>query len=809
MNVTHRWLAAGSLLLAGTVLAGCGRSSLIGVNGNCPPGAFCLPGPSTDMAGGGGGGGSGGGDGGGVVDFDLGSDGDGGVVGFTSSDMPLGDDAGDGCNVTIPCKDPRCEGKPVCTTPGKEICNNGIDDNDNLLVDCADPQCLNDPACQHLDGGARNDAGMLQCIGPDGSVDCNRPPCNQLPQCLQQSCAVDVDFGAIQQHGSDVTRTFDTRGATREFKTCAFPGGRAVVGRFTLSAVTDVRLDFSQPGGAAHVVTLNRAGFAQFCDQNQLYCLQAGDKATATHTFAALPPGTYYVIVQSYPGTQAATNVRLFTGTGPELICDDGIDNNGNNLVDCADHDCINAPNCTNDECQPDLNLGAIVVGAPAVSADFNTRSMGGDRFHPTCGGNSTGNDYVVRFTLHQTAGVLVSWTEDAGANHVISIFHTPPPGQECDAAQVSCYYPAGISGGLVAFAPKPPGDYVFIFKALTPAQEGLMHISVSSFINRQQEICNNTIDDDNNGLTDCADPACYGVDGCKPAICMPDVDLGDFSWGTQKSVTVDTTSGNNYYTATCAKGNGKNRVIRVNLTQNMGLGYSCTETGSQVLALTQIVNPLDFCDKNPINCADPSLLPFGCNFIMPNLQPGKYDILVEAFAAGQEGKMNLTLAGVKESSIIDCSQPGSCSNPACYTSPYCTGQACVPAKDLGLLPLDGSKQSATVQTAGATSTLAASCVVAPGGGDADVDFQMPGKGDVTLSWAQEGSAVFALYNDNAPLATCDAGPAVSCVSSAAAATGSTTWKALAAGKYHLVIKSDKPGDEGGVVLQLSGVPSL
>ena len=40
-----------------------------------------------------------------------------------------------------------------------------------------------------------------------------------------------------------------------------------------------------------------------------------------------------------------------------------------------------------------------------------------------------------------------------------------------------------------------------------------------------------------------------------------------------------------------------------------MGLGYSCDETGSQVLQLTQLIQPLDACDANPVNCADPTVM--------------------------------------------------------------------------------------------------------------------------------------------------------------------------------------------------------
>jgi hypothetical protein len=776
-------------------LTGCGRSSLWGSGGgDCPPGGHCIGG-STDLA-------HGSGD---MHPTDM-KPGD--LAG--NSDMPGGE-----CGKTIPCSDPKCEGKPQCITPGQEICNNGIDDNDNGLIDCADPQCFNDPFCLHQDGGTGDMA--VDCFDGNGNPRCDLPECITMPGCLHQTCQPEIEFGMVTPQNFDQSRTFDTRGATTEYRTCAFPGGTARVGEFTLTATADVRLDFAQPTGSAHVVTVNRAGFGQLCDQNEILCLQANQQPSATHTFAQLSPGTYYVIVQSFPGTQGATTVRISTSKMPENQypngCSNGIDDDGNGLIDCADGSCLNDPSCVNQECKPDRNLGALIVGAPPVTADFDTRTSS-NRFHPTCAGTSTGKDYVVRFTLHETAGVLVDWTQGAGSNHVISIFHTPPPGQACDGAgQMSCFYPGGSSGGEVAFSPRPPGDYIFIFKSISPETSGPMHISVSAFANRQMEICNNGIDDDGNGLTDCADPACFGVDGCKPPICIPDVDLGQFSWGTTKMTTVDTASGNNYYNARCAQGGGKNRVVRVQLTQPMGLGYACSETGSHVLQLAQRIQPLDACDANPVNCADPSVLPFGCNFIMPNLQPGTYELLVDAFAAGKEGTVNLTLFGVEEKVIeicdngIDDDNNGltDCKDPACFTSPLCQKFTCKPDRQLGLLPLDGTPTSTTVQTSGNGDNFRNSCSSQTGGQDADVDFTLPARTNLKIEWAQVGNHTFELYPNVNDSASCDAGTPINCTPSGGAQTGSYTLNNVPGGKYHLVVDADRPGSEGGAVLQVSG----
>jgi hypothetical protein len=780
------------LLIAVTaafMLVGCGRTALYEFDAGCPEGAHCLNPPDL-LAGH-------------PRDMSL----------EPPGDMRRHGDLNSACGSSIPCTDARCVDDPACVPAGREICTNGLDDDDDGLVDCADPDCRDLPICRPRDGGTDM---PTSCFDGAGNPQCDRPECATLPECLHLTCSPEIHFGTVSAHDYDQTRTFDTRGAVAEYKTCAFPGGTARVGEFTLTSTADVRLDFAQPRGAAHVVTLNRAGFDQLCDDNQFFCLQADQAPSQTHTFAQLAPGTYYVIVQSFPGTQGATTVRLSTGrtTSPE-VCDNGIDDDGNGLIDCADQACVNAANCVDVTCKPEKNLGALVVGDAPKGVDVNSRNTS-NRFHPTCAGTSAGNDYVVRFTLHETAGVLVDWSQFSG-DHVISIFNTPPPGVACDGAgQTSCYWTMGGSGGSVAFSPRPPGDYIFIIKAHDRQSMGTMHLNVSAYANRQQEICTNGIDDDGNGFIDCADEACFGVGSCKPPICVPDVDLGSFDWSTQRSTSVDTRTGVDYYTARCAQGGGKSRVVRLTLTQPMGLGYDCDESGSHVLQLTQRVQPLDACDANPVNCADPTVLPFGCNFIMPGLQPGTYELLVQAFSPGKEGVVNLTLFGVQERSQelcdngVDDNGDGKvdCADPACFTSPLCQRFVCSADKSLGLLPLDGSIKSTTVQTADNGDKFKSSCSSAVGGQDAVVDFSLPARSDVTIEWAQGGNHTFALYPNVNDSAACNAGTAVNCTPSAGQFTGSYTLKNVPGGKYHLILDADKPGSEGGAVLQISARPA-
>jgi hypothetical protein len=143
-----------------------------------------------------------------------------------------------------------------------------------------------------------------------------------------------------------------------------------------------------------------------------------------------------------------------------------------------------------------------------------------------------------------------------------------------------------------------------------------------------------------------------------------------------------------------------------------------------------------------------------------------------------------------------------------CVTSPYCQKFVCKADATLGIVPLDGSTVSTTVQTAGNGDKFVSPCATMPGGQDAVVDFTVPSKANLKIEWAQAGNHDFALYTDVNDLAACDAGMLIGCTSSADQSTGAITLAALPGGKYHLIVDADAPGAEGGVVLQLSGAPS-
>jgi hypothetical protein len=838
-----RSVLAATIVMLG--LAGCGRTELFGSRRRCAPtdtvcqmqiadggagvggiaGSGGHAGSSAGSGGIAGSGGFGGRDGGagsgglGGRDGGAGSGGlggrDGGPDGPVTCQAMLeicGNGKDDNCNGLVDCQDPLCMGDSKCTQPGKEVCNNNLDDNDNGKIDCADPECMGNISCKPQMGMETCDNGKDD--NNDRLVDCADPQCTKFPACLQVVCSPDVDFGTIAAHGASVTRGLDTTGASESFTTCATPGGNGSVGRFVLTETVDVRMDVLQKPGAAHAVELFRAGANQACDRNPVRCVNAGDDQSTTETFAALPPGTYWLVVQSYPGTQGGVSITLSTGSTmtPE-VCTNGKDDDGNGLIDCQDQACRAAANCQATECKPDGELGALVVGAPPKNVRLDL-TQAPNRYKPLCAGNNpTGGDAAITFTLAEAGGIEVSYTQTGRT--IFALYKQPEPGFTCDDGQafLACSFEDQRSGA-VAFSEQPPGKYVFIFKATDAGQEGVANLRISAFRNRRQEVCSNMIDDDGNGLTDCDDPTCFGVGPCGAPACKPDVDLGVIDIGTTRMTVLDTTTGTDLY-HDCGKGNGKEKIVRFTLSQPMALGLDCTDSGSHTFKISQQLMPLDKCDEHDVSgCADPETLPFGCGFSFPNLQPGTYNMIVEAFQPGDEGKVSLSLTGIREiireicDNGIDDDMDGAtdCMDRKCVTSAVCERFACRPDKDLGLIALDGSVVQGVIQTtASSDDQTQTACVSAGGGQDGDFDFQLPARANVKLDWAQVGNHDFALYSDDGPVLSCEAGKSFACVQSLGAATGTTMFNNLPVGRYHLVIDADRAGAEGGVIVQISG----
>ena len=580
-------LAPALLLALGIVLAGgagCGRTGLYSIEDDggvryCPP---SCP--------------------------DFGGDGDGFPHG--RDDMPPGGDdgppgppdfAGDGpdcrllledcgngvddnCDGLIDCKDPGCAADKRCGMPGVEICNNGVDDDQNTFIDCLDPACLNFPGCepQH----------MCNVNMPD----CKDPACVDHPACQNLVCKPTVDFGALAHNDARSQKVIATAGTIDVAKTqCAPAGGGQVVTTFeVLDNATTVRMDFTQPMNSDHAFGLFRAGVNQRCEANPIDCFDPKAMPSGTHTWV-LDKGRYYLIVIAVTKIhQGSADVTLTTPPiARKETCNNGVDDDGNGLIDCADPVCINDPACVKNICRPDVILGTIVPtnGQPQSGklAQFDTHN-GNPNFAVQCGGKGMGR--VVQFTLAETAGIALAVESDTG-DHVFGLYRLPPLGQPCDAMDLKSCDLARV-GAQEALGDFAPGTYLMIFQAIKPGDEGAIDVWIFTYKNKRVELCNNKIDDDNNGLTDCADPACAGEQACGPPICSPDVDFGNLVIGQPaKSTVLNLVGGVPNLKSACAMGGGRSRVVQFTLAASGGLQLGCNQqSGQAVMGLYAVAGP-------------------------------------------------------------------------------------------------------------------------------------------------------------------------------------------------------------------------
>jgi hypothetical protein len=248
-----------------------------------------------------------------------------------------------------------------------------------------------------------------------------------------------------------------------------------------------------------------------------------------------------------------------------------------------------------------------------------------------------------------------------------------------------------------------------------------------------------------------------------------------------------------------------------------MTLDVSCKDGASHILYFTQQTMALDRCDEVELRCADPGTLPFGCGFGITEVQPGQYYLIVEAFDADSTGPISVTLTGERE--IVreicdngvddDGDKAIDCMDLKCVVTPICERFACKSDESLGILPLDGSTVQTFVRTSGAgNDQTKTSCVSAAGGEDADIDFQLPARADLTVQFAQFGNHALALYSDGGQLLSCEAGRSFGCFRTEGTLTGSTVFKGVPPGRYHLVADADGPGSQGTIGVQLSGKAS-
>ncbi len=707
----------------------------------------------------------------------------------------------------IDCNDPDCFKHAKCKIIGKEVCNNNVDDDEDDLIDCMDSDCSALPICST----GKEDCANHIDDDKDGAIDCDDPDCKNETACISLMCKPDIDFGTLKPKGSTATRTLTTKNTTDTFtSSCVIPGGGEAVAAFTLVDKTDLKLTYRQQSGD-HAFALFKAGVGEPCNANPLGCYDPESNKVGDFSIKNLEAGLYYIIAEAFAKTlEGQVIITLRTGhTNKSEICNNGIDDDGDLAIDCADLDCTFHGQCTNQVCKYDFNMGSLVVNGPAKAANIVTLKAS-NNYDLTCSGGG-GGEKVVRFVMPSAAILGATIKQDGW--HSFGVYRDKGPGTKCTAGEGKCIQKQW-QGIVIDHGVLEKGVYYYIVDAMNKSTEGTVNLSLKAYQNRGPELCGNQIDDDGDGLVDCLDPECTGVLNCPGPICLPDYKTGPLVPGAQPTtLSINTKTHNNDQTVSCALGGGKDAVIEIDLPQVTALKVACGQTGDHVIGLFSQGQPRDPCDKNPEGCADPQTGPIGCNYYWGNMQPGKYFLVVEAFQPGAEGNITLSLQASTDNIQEICDngidddgdKKVDCQDYNCADSPLCFGKTCTPDMKVGIIPSSSNPLNVPVTTKGAGDSQNAGCSSSSSGGGEDfvVAFTLATDSDLHLEYAQFGDHAFAIFENNGPGFSCDALP-VACQPASGTAMGKVTFNKLKAGEYFLIVEAAKSGDEGSVVMKLS-----
>ncbi|MEE2889660.1 MAG: M4 family metallopeptidase, partial [Planctomycetota bacterium] len=259
---------------------------------------------------------------------------------------------------------------------------------------------------------------------------------------------------------------------------------------------------------------------------------------------------TYRVRVASWSeGTTGTGQLDVsFVGGGGGGVenCSNGVDDDGDGLIDCEDPECATAPNCivqaSGDECARAI---AATIGSTPV--DTTTATQSSDPFDDSnCPGTFLGemiNDVWYEFTAPTSGDYTVSTCDLIDFDSDIVVYTG-----SCSAlTQVACNGDGSGCGGFSSFVEisMNGGDIYYVrIGGFNGAAIGTGFVEIEAAApGPLPEQCNNGTDDDNDGLVDCEDPDCVGDPDC---ICEPATSLV-CSQGSSNDVLLSWANGEAY----------------------------------------------------------------------------------------------------------------------------------------------------------------------------------------------------------------------------------------------------------------------
>ena len=459
------------------------------------------------------------------------------VVAFeTDCDNGIDDDN----DALVDCADSDCAAHPDCIFGDELVCDNGIDDDADGLTDCNDSDCTLDPNCAHAEFDC---ADNIDNDG-DGLIDCDDDDCSASVECVQAgNCNPIGDLRC----GDVITGANNMPGSTNQQDVyCGFnPGGwSGPEVSWVFTPTYDGTVDITLTGLSADLdiqALVDDGG----CDQDD--CEANGwnpppqPESMDWYAFAGTP---YYILIDGWQGAVSNFTMTVTCTSSsesdcadgidndldgdldcadidclgdsdcPELACGDGIDNDADGFIDCNDVDCFGTPTCL-----PELNCVDGVDNDSDGSIDCDDSDCAGV---PACQPESDCEDGVD----NDGDGAIDCDDEDCLDNDACAEpveldcadgLDNDGDGQvDCDDLDCSLF-PGCIGPDVEICDDGLDNDF--------DGDEDCFDSDCTGFPGCDVEtVCDDGFDNDTDGLADCNDTDCYGEPGC-PVLLFSSVD--------------------------------------------------------------------------------------------------------------------------------------------------------------------------------------------------------------------------------------------------------------------------------------------
>lgn len=221
----------------------------------------------------------------------------------------------------VDCEDEFCKDDPSCqTVSAYEICGNGIDDDGDGLIDCKDSDCSQDASCKA--------ASVEICDNGidddgDGLIDCKDSDCSE--SCV--SAAAEICGNGIDDDGDGYTDCLDYD--CRDDASCV----TAPVYENCSNQIDDDKNGLTDCADPACISAAECKSSVDVSDSGAVQAEICGNG-----------------VDDDKNGLTDCADPACFEACSSEgsfEICNNGMDDDGNGLIDCADPACVQANGCT------------------------------------------------------------------------------------------------------------------------------------------------------------------------------------------------------------------------------------------------------------------------------------------------------------------------------------------------------------------------------------------------------------------------------------------------------------------------------